>query len=114
MEWRTGSEGNKTLVVYSLGNFISSMLNPQNMLGGILDIDITMLPGEKPEITRAKMIPIVTQYDTTQRKQVRIYPFEDYNDELVAAHGMKEWYDHFSIGYMQGIIDKNIPEEFLN
>lgn len=114
MEWRTGKDGNRTLVVYSLGNFISSMLNPQNMLGGILDIDITMEEGEKPEITRAKMIPIVTQYDTTNRREVRIYPFSEYTDELVAAHGMKEWHEIFSIDYMQGIIDKNIPEEFLN
>ena len=84
------------------------------MLGGILDIDITMEEGEKPEITRAKMIPIVTQYDTTNRNQVRIYPFSDYTDELVAAHGMKEWHEVFSIDYMQGIVDKNIPGEFLN
>jgi len=76
--------------------------------------NITMEEGEKPEITRAKMIPIVTQYDTTNRREVRIYPFSEYTDELVAAHGMKEWHEVFSIDYMQGIIDKNIPEEFLN
>ena len=113
MEWRTGRDGNKTLVVYSLGNLVSSMLNPQNMLGGVLDLEITMEQGETPEITDAKMIPIVTQYDTANRREVRIYPFSDYTGELLGAHGMKEWHDYFSIEYMQGIIDKNIPEEFL-
>ncbi|MBQ4538285.1 MAG: CapA family protein [Oscillospiraceae bacterium] len=114
MEWRTGKEGNKTLVVYSLGNLVSSMLNPQNMLGGVLDLEITMEPDQKPEITRAKMIPIVTQYDTTARREVRIYPFSDYTQELMDVHGVAANYPHFTIQYMQDIIDKNIPEEFLD
>jgi len=114
MEWRTGSGGNKMLVVYSLGNFVSSMLNPQNMLGGILDLEITMEPDQKPQITDAKMIPIVTQYDTANRRDVRIYPFADYTQELMDVHGVAINYPHFTIQYMQDIIDKNIPEEFLN
>lgn len=115
MEWRTGRDGNRTLVVYSLGNFISSMLDPQNMLGGVLDLDIEKdaQTGEAA-ITRAKMIPIVTQYDTTARNNVRIYPFADYTDELVGKHGMKQWHGQFSLTYLSGIIKKNIPAEFLN
>lgn len=115
MEWRTGQSGKRTLVVYSLGNFISSMLDPQNMLGGVLDLDIEK-DGKTGEaaITRAKMIPVVTQYDTTGRRDVRIYPFADYTDALVSQHGMKQMQGHFSISYMAGIIKKNIPTEFLN
>ncbi|WMJ82520.1 CapA family protein [Oscillospiraceae bacterium LTW-04] len=115
MEWRTGQGGNRMLVVYSLGNFISSMLDPQNMLGGVLDLDIEKDPktGETT-ITRAKMNPIVTQYDTTGRKDVRIYPFIEYTDELVKKHGMTQWHGQFSQTYLSGIIKKNIPTEFLN
>ena len=115
MEWRTGQSGKRMLVVYSLGNFISSMLDPQNMLGGILDLDIEkdVKTGETA-ITRARMIPIVTQYDTTGRQDVRIYPFADYTDALVNKHGMKQWHGHFSLSYLSGIIKKNIPAEFLN
>ncbi len=127
VEWRTGKSGNKTLVVYSLGNFISSMLNPQNMLGGVLDLEITMQAGEKTEITRAEMIPIVTHYDTNYRREVRIYPFSEYTEELIAEHGISPKYINalyagygmsssgilFSLDYLQGIIDKNIPKEFL-
>ncbi len=115
MEWRTGQSGKRTLVVYSLGNFISSMLDPQNMLGGVLDLDIEKDPktGETA-ITRAKMIPVVTQYDTTGRQNVRIYPFANYTDAFVSQHGMKQWHGHFSVSYLSGIIKKNIPAEFLN
>ncbi len=115
MEWRTGQSGKRTLVVYSLGNFISSMLDPQNMLGGVLDLDIEKdaKTGETA-ITRARMIPVVTQYDTTARQNVRIYPFADYTDALVSTHGMKQWHGQFSLSYLSGIIRKNIPAEFLN
>ncbi len=115
MEWRTGQSGNRMLVTYSLGNFISSMLDPQNMLGGVLDLDIEKdaKTGETA-ITRAKMIPVVTQYDTTGRKDVRIYPFVEYTDELVKKHGMTQWHGQFSLSYLSNIIKKNIPAEFLN
>ncbi len=115
MEWRTGQSGNHTLVVYSMGNFISSMLDPQNMLGGVLDLDIEKdaKTGETA-ITSAKMIPVVTQYDTTGRNNVRIYPFADYTDELVGKHGMTQWHGQFSLSYLSNIIKQNIPSEFLN
>lgn len=115
MEWRTGQSGNRMLVAYSLGNFISSMLDPQNMLGGVLDLDIEKdaTTGETA-ITRAKMIPVVTQYDTTGRNDVRIYPFAEYTDELVKKHGMTQWHGQFSLTYLSNIIKKNIPAEFLN
>lgn len=128
MEWRTGKSGNRTLVVYSLGNFISSMLNPQNMLGGVLDLEITMQSGEKPVIESAEMIPIVTHYDTNYRREVRVYPFSEYTEELISEHGISSKYINalyssygmsssgiiFSLDYLQGIIDKNIPKEFLS
>lgn len=115
MEWRTGKGGNRMLIAYSLGNFISSMLNPQNMLGGVLDLDIEKDPktGETT-ITRVNMNPIVTQYDTTQRKDVRIYPFVQYTDALAQKHGMTQWHGQFSQAYLSGIIKKNIPVEFLD
>ena len=68
------------------------------------------------------MIPIVTQYDTTNRNQVRIYPFSEYTDELVAAHGVT-WYEKshsstlkggkFSIENLYKTLKQIIPSEFL-
>ena len=42
IEWLTGQEyQNKTLCVYSLGNFLSEMANDYNMLGGLITFDIS-------------------------------------------------------------------------
>ncbi|GKH52225.1 capsular polysaccharide biosynthesis protein [Eubacteriales bacterium] len=121
IEWRTGQQGHRMLVAYSLGNFVGSMLYPQNMLGGMLDLDITK-DGETGEtsITRAELIPTVIHYEGLG-KHLRTYPFSEYTGELAAAHGIVQLaasYDvaiapgAFSLDYMRGIIKKNVPEEF--
>lgn len=113
MEWRTGTNGNRTLVVYSLGNFISSMGYPQNMLGGVLDIDITKDPETgTTAVTRAAMLPVVTHYDGAARRDVRIYPLWEYTDELASRHGVKGEYGYFSLGYLNGVVEQCIPQEF--
>lgn len=121
IEWRTGQSGNRTLVVYSLGNFVGSMLYPQNMLGGMLDLEITK-DGETGEvsITRAGLIPTVIHYEGLGT-HLRVYPFSSYTDELAASHGLvalAATYDvtiapgSFSMEYMREILRSNIPEEF--
>jgi poly-gamma-glutamate synthesis protein (capsule biosynthesis protein) len=120
VEWKEGKNGNRTLVVYSLGNFIGNMLYPQNMVGGILDIDITKdgATGETT-ITRAEVIPTVIHYEGIA-KDIRIYLAEDYTDELAARHGMEQLdaiYDvtptqKLTLSYIRSIIERNIPAEF--
>lgn len=113
MEWRTGAGGNRTLVVYSLGNFISSMSYPQNMLGGVLDLDISKdFRNGTTSVTRVGMIPVVTQYDTAARRAVRIYPLSEYTGQLAEQHGVRADYGHFSLDYLQNIVEQTIPEEF--
>ncbi|KOP82396.1 CapA family protein [Cytobacillus solani] len=41
MEWRTGADGHQTLVVYSLGNFISGQNNNYKDIGGMATIEVT-------------------------------------------------------------------------
>lgn len=120
VEWREGVNGNRTLVVYSLGNFIGNMLYPQNMVGGILDLDITK-NGETGEvsITRAEILPTVIHYEGLA-KDIRIYPYEQYTDELASRHGMEQLdaiYDvvptqKLTLAYIRSIIEHSVPEEF--
>jgi hypothetical protein len=96
------------------------MLYPQNMVGGILDIDITKdgATGETT-ITRAEVIPTVIHYEGIA-KDIRIYLAEDYTDELAARHGMEQLdaiYDvtptqKLTLSYIRSIIERNIPAEF--
>jgi poly-gamma-glutamate synthesis protein (capsule biosynthesis protein) len=115
MEWRTGAKGNRMLVAYSLGNLISSMLNPQNMLGGVLDLTIEMDPEtRKTGISSAHVIPIVTHYDGAGRQFVHTLPFSQYTEAMAEKHGVKVNYGFFGAAYIHGIIDRNIPAAFLD
>ena len=71
-------DGTITLCAYSLGNFISAQSVGQNLIGGILEFDVSLRMDEnateadKPIIGNIELIPIVTHYEGSY-KNVRIY-----------------------------------------
>lgn len=97
VEWLTGSSGNKTLVTYSIGNFLSTMLNSYNMLGGILAFDIVKSTDGNTTIEEPEFLPMMCHYaaDPTvkdsqgnaTRSAVQLYMLENYTDELAMQHG---------------------------
>ncbi len=112
MEWLQGKEGKKTLVVYSLGNFISAMASPQNMLGGVLDMQLVedTTTGEFT-VKSAQMIPVVTHYGY-RYQDLKLYPLAEYTDQLAKEHGIRGKHPNFSRGYLWEIYHKVIPKEF--
>lgn len=90
-EWLTGANGSKTLVYYSLGNYISSQRKLANVLGGAAEIEIcrTRYPDGSvtAEITDAALTPLVTYYDRNLRN-FTVYPLADYTPEIAAGHGL--------------------------
>ena len=90
-EWLTGLTGNKTLVYYSLGNYISSQRKADNLLGGMARVTVTGVRDQsgkmRTEITEAALTPLVTYYDKNL-KNFTVYPFRDYTPEIAAGHGL--------------------------
>lgn len=85
-EMRTTDNGNKGLVYYSLGNFISAQDEYPRVLGGMADITITKTTYNNEstiEITDYTMIPLVTHQE---RGYYTTYKLEDYTDELASRH----------------------------
>ena len=93
VEWVEGKNGNRTLVVYSLGNFLSAMSTgtENNVLGGMISFDFVLTEEEKA-IENVKWDPIVMHYTGNKtdaadsRKNFRIYQLEDYTEELAGQH----------------------------
>ena len=89
-QWLTGAGGNQTFVAYSLGNFINAQSQPDNMIGAVLDITFqkTTQPDGTVQIEMLdpKLHGVVTQYEAGY-KNIRVYPYSDYTDEMGAAHG---------------------------
>lgn len=97
IEWMTSSTGHKTLVVYSLGNYVSGMKSAKNLLAGMLSLDIVRsgVTG-LVSIENAVFIPTVTHYikvrgvssTDTGFRDFKIYYLSDYNEELASSHGV--------------------------
>lgn len=91
MEWLTGAEGNQTLVIYSLGNFLSAQDSSDTMLGGCTSWDMRK-DGETGEVTieNVKFYPTVTHFESGFTN-FKTYLLKDYTDELAAAHGLNNY-----------------------
>ena len=118
VEWIENPEtGHKTIVCYSLGNFISAQSTANTMLGGMLKFDIVktyidLQDNYTVAIKNPKFIPTVTHYDANY-SNVRNYLLEDYSDEMAQVHGVRAFDPVFSVEFMENVIYKYIPEEFL-
>ena len=86
VEWITSDNGNKTLVYYSLGNFVSRQLEAKNLIGGIADVTLKY-DGEIVTIHQYSFEPVVTHYDSNY-SNFSVYPLSDYTNELAMLHGV--------------------------
>jgi len=103
IDWIERTDGGRTLVYYSLGNYVSNQnMNPR-MLGGMARITITM-DGDKVSITDASIEPLVTHYEWSDiRGSYYVYKLEDYSQELAARHGVGSSDTGFSLAYLQDL-----------
>ena len=62
MTWLTGESGNKTLVTYSIGNLLSTMLHIYNNVGGILSFDVVKDKSGNVYIDAPYFLPVVCHY----------------------------------------------------
>lgn len=112
VEWVTNeSTGKKMLVYYSLGNFISHQIDPENLVGGMAQITINK-NGDDIKITTAKFVPIVTHYrrGDNGRFVFNVYKLSDYTDELAASQAQ----DGVSVDYVTKLVNKVVGEEFVS
>lgn len=93
--WVTGANGNKTLVVYSLGNFLNGMLDVNNVLSGMIRFDFVKDPKEDSiRIEQVRWEPLITHYTgdsadiLNTRKDFAVYKLSDYTPELAKQHGL--------------------------
>ncbi len=117
VEWKTNDvNDNKTLICYSLGNFISAQSKANNMLGGVFQFNIVknydMEGNETLLIENPYFVPTITHYDSNYTN-IRNYLLADYTPEMAAKHGVKSYDGKFSYEFIENIVYSVIPEEFL-
>lgn len=92
MDYVTGKNGNKTLVIYSLGNFLSAQDQADNMLGGMARFTIEYNKTKKKTIIKdVEFWPTVT-YIGGNFQTYRTYVLKDYTNDLAATHTLTNYY----------------------
>lgn len=77
----TSENGNKAVVFYSLGNFVSNQSGTDKILGGMASVTITK-ENDVTKIESYEMLPTVTHADGNYTA----YMLSDYTDELAKEH----------------------------
>lgn len=113
VEYIINNDGRKTLVAYSLGNFISAQNRGPRMLGGMLNFEVVK-NNTSGEITleNVKFSGVVTHYGYNY-SNIRIYHLSDYTEELASKHGVISKTSDFSLQYLYDILNEVIDKQFL-
>ncbi len=107
VKWIESSTGHKTLVYYSIGNFINatSEYGPgvaARMVGAMAKVNIEKSPDGNVSIKDYAAIPLVTQM-ITGRGKITTYKLSDYSEELAAQNEILERDSLFSYEYCKAL-----------
>ena len=113
IEWIVGTSGNKSLCVYSLGNFLHEQDWEYNVPGGMITFDIQKINEERATVENVQFIPTVCHYPKSFYGN-KIYLLENYTADLANAHAVRTYYKHnISLEGLISIVKKTISSEFL-
>lgn len=111
--WLTGTNGNRTLCFYSLGNLISSayMVDRadetfQDMyeVGAIAQFRLKKTKDGSVAVLDPHIIPIVNHFEG-EYTNFHIYPLKEYTEELAAVHSQRQYSDLFTKQWLQDQVE---------
>ena len=109
VKWVETENGNKALVYYSLGNYVSRQKEVNNLLGGLATVKIRREDADHVYIEDSSLMPIVTHYNVNSRG-FRVYPLKDYTDELASTHGVNLYDGKLTVERLRNTVDKGFAE----
>lgn len=112
IEWLTGKDGNKTLCIYSLGNFAAEQDRDYNMVGGMISFDIVKTGNARATAENVKFIPTVYDFQTNFYNN-KIYLMENYTEEMARNHGIAAYGRYTDLGTLRGYVTNTVSPEFL-
>ena len=108
IEYIERHDGKKTLVFYSLGNFVSNQDRKETQLGAFAYISFNKIQ-DRAFINDAGLIPVFTHIEPGY-KNTKVYPFFAYNDLLMQKHRLhakdRDFNMDFYNAYLAGLNTK--------
>ena len=112
VEWVANKKtGKKTLVYYSLGNFVSYQTSLDQLCGGLAEIKIDITQNGI-EISSAKLVPVVCWFGEENGKcNFSVYRLSDYTDQLAKTHQQRDM--GATPEYFSKLVKDIVSDEFL-
>lgn len=107
MKWLEGRNGNRTLVYYSLGNFVNATSGvgegvADRMLGAMAVVELQRDENEDVQIIRETAEPLVSHLQSGLQK-ITVYPLSEYTQELETENEITVQDSNFSIAYLKKV-----------
>ncbi|MEG0179738.1 MAG: CapA family protein [Oscillospiraceae bacterium] len=112
LEFIKSADNRSIPIAYSLGNFVSAQSAADNLIGLICSFDIIENTNGDFEAQNLAATPIVTHYNKNFRN-ISVYLYSDYTDELAGIHGVRERMPDFSKNYINKVINNTINPDFI-
>lgn len=112
LEWIERNDGTRTLCAYSLGNLVSAMMYPENMVGGLLNFTIGSDGNGRLCVDDVSFVPTVFYYGMNHFG-THIYRLENYTDDIAQGHGTQMY--GYTTTYDKAVtyLKRAIPAEYL-
>ena len=104
MEVLKGEEGNETLVMYSLGNFVSAQDVNSRMLGGMAKCTLVYHPSDKSVSFKNICFEPTVMYFDPSGTDVQVYPLSEYTDDTGASHYLSAYGQDMSKQYFIDLV----------
>lgn len=104
MEVLKGEEGNETLVMYSLGNFVSAQDVNSRMLGGMAKWTLVYHPSDKSVSFKNICFEPTVMYFDPSGTDVQVYPLSEYTDDTGASHYLSVYGQDMSKQYFIDLV----------
>ncbi|MBE6568774.1 MAG: hypothetical protein E7658_00980 [Ruminococcaceae bacterium] len=106
-EWIENDDGTETLLVYSLGNLITSAKDASTAVSGILTMDIVS-DSEGIGMENIKILPVMTHY--TEQNEYQVVDVNTYSDDMASVHDI----DGLTAESLKKIAASKIPAAFIS
>lgn len=104
MEVLKDEEGNETLVMYSLGNFVSAQDVNSRMLGGMAKWTLVYHPSDKSVSFKNICFEPTVMYFDPSGTDVQVYPLSEYTDDTGASHYLSAYGQDMSKQYFIDLV----------
>lgn len=112
VEWLENAQGGRTLVFFSLGNFVSAQRGANNLMGIMSQITVCKQPEGKVTVKDPVVTPIVTHYGPGYQ-ELSLCLLKNYTEEQAASHGARGFGADFSLQNLHRLLSETIDAKYL-